>query len=122
MRMRMMRRLMGVLLLLSMLVTTALLVVQGRWQEAIPLHLCSVSALLAAVLSFKKSPAILDFLWYLGMAGRGACAHLSRAGVQCNAAALYGGICRDACADCRYSAYRLRDGRRTAPGELRRRS
>lgn len=89
-RMRMMRRLMGVLLLLSMLVTTALLVVQGRWQEAVPLHLCSVSALLAAVLSFKKSPAILDFLWYLGMAGRGACAHLSRAGVQCNAAALYG--------------------------------
>lgn len=69
MRMRMMRRLMGVLLLLSMLVTTALLVVQGRWQEAIPLHLCSVSALLAAVLSFKKSPAILDFLWYLGMPG-----------------------------------------------------
>ena len=69
MRMRMMRRLMGILLLLSMLVTTALLVVQGRWQEAIPLHLCSVSALLAAVLSFKKSPAILDFLWYLGMPG-----------------------------------------------------
>ncbi len=68
-RMRMMRRLMGVLLLLSMLVTTALLVVQGRWQEAVPLHLCSVSALLAAVLSFKKSPAILDFLWYLGMPG-----------------------------------------------------
>ena len=69
MQMRTMRRLMGVLLLLSMLVTTALLVVQGRWQEAIPLHLCSVSALLAAVLSFKKSPAILDFLWYLGMPG-----------------------------------------------------
>lgn len=69
MQMRMMRRLMGVLLLLSILVTTALLVVQGRWQEAIPLHLCSVSALLAAMLSFKKSPEILDFLWYLGMPG-----------------------------------------------------
>ena len=66
---RMMRRSMGVLLLLSMLVTTVLLVVQGRWREAVPLHLCSVSALLAAVLSFKKSPAILDFLWYLGMPG-----------------------------------------------------
>ena len=68
-RMRTMRRLMGVLLMLSMLVTTVLLVVHGRWQEAVPLHLCSVSALLAAVLSFKKSPAILDFLWYLGMPG-----------------------------------------------------
>lgn len=68
-RMRTMRRLMGVLLLLSILVTTVLLVAQGRWQEAVPLHLCSVSALLAAVLSFKKSPAILDFLWYLGMPG-----------------------------------------------------
>ena len=64
-----MRRAMGILLLLSMLVTTALLIAQGRWQEAIPLHLCSVSALLAAVLSLKKSPAILDFLWYLGMPG-----------------------------------------------------
>ena len=64
-----MRRAMGILLLLSMLVTTTLLVVQGRWQEAVPLHLCSVSALLAAVLSLKKSPAILDFLWYLGMPG-----------------------------------------------------
>ena len=66
MRTETMRRAMGILLMLSMLVTTALLVVQGRWQEAIPLHLCSVSALLAAVLSFKKSP---DFLWYLGMPG-----------------------------------------------------
>ena len=64
-----MRRLMGVLLMLSMLVTTALLVVQGRWQEAVPLHLCSVSALLAAVLAYKKSPEILVFLWYLGMPG-----------------------------------------------------
>ena len=63
------RRMMGVLLVLSMLVTTALLVVQGRGREALPLHLCSVSALLAVALAFRKSAMILDFLWYLGMPG-----------------------------------------------------
>ena len=68
-RMETMRRAMGILLLLSMLVTTALLIAQGRWREAIPLHLCSVSALLAAVLAFEKSAGSLDFLWYLGMPG-----------------------------------------------------
>ena len=82
-QMRMMRRLMGVLLLLSMLVTTGLPCARrarpgarGAARAKIILRSCSMNLtkktlafLLAAVLSFKKSPEILDFLWYLGMPG-----------------------------------------------------
>lgn len=59
----------GVLLSASLGVTLALLVWEGRWQEAIPLHLCSLSALAAIWLAFSSRQALLDFLWYLGMPG-----------------------------------------------------
>lgn len=63
------RRRMGVLLLCSMAGTTVMLAMQGRIREAIPLHLCSVSALAAAVLAFVPVRAIVDYLWLLGMPG-----------------------------------------------------
>jgi len=53
----------------SMAVTEGLLVWQGRWQEAIPLHLCSLSAIAAAALALHPGHELLDFLWYLGMPG-----------------------------------------------------
>ena len=37
----------GMLLCASLGVTLALLLMEGRWREAIPLHLCSLSALAA---------------------------------------------------------------------------
>lgn len=52
-----------------MAATAGMLAAQGRAQEALPLHLCSVSAMLAAWLSVRESQTALDFLWYLGMAG-----------------------------------------------------
>ena len=62
-------RAMGVLLLASMGVTLGLLLVQGRWREALPLHLCSVSALAASYLAFVPRVWLLDYLWYLGVPG-----------------------------------------------------
>lgn len=59
----------GMLLCASLGVTLALLVLEGRWREAIPLHLCSLSALAAVALAFSPRQALLDFLWYLGMPG-----------------------------------------------------
>lgn len=63
------RRRMGGMILCSMAGTTLILALQGRIYEAIPLHLCSVSALLAAVLAFASVPGAVDFLWLLGMPG-----------------------------------------------------
>jgi len=59
----------GGVLTLSMGTTVAILMMEGRGLEAIPLHLCSVSALLSLALVFLKSRSALDFLWYLGMPG-----------------------------------------------------
>ena len=59
----------GVLLGGSLSVTLLLLAMQGRWKEAIPLHLCSLSALSALLLAFFPRQALLNFLWYLGMPG-----------------------------------------------------
>lgn len=59
----------GVLLGLSVFVTLSLLLFEGRWQEAIPLHLCSLSALCAIALAFCPCREALGFLWYLGMPG-----------------------------------------------------
>ena len=59
----------GVLLGASLSVTVTLLVLEGRWREAIPLHLCSLSALAALSLAFSPRQFFLDFLWYLGMPG-----------------------------------------------------
>ncbi len=63
------RRICGAALAASMAATFGMLAAQGRWTEALPLHLCSVSALLAVYLSRRDSQSALDFLWYLGMAG-----------------------------------------------------
>ena len=63
------RRRMGVIMLVSMTATTVMLALQNRVAEAIPLHLCSVSAILAAVLAFVPVSAIVDYLWMLGMPG-----------------------------------------------------
>ena len=52
---KMWRRRMGGMILCSMACTTVMLAVQGRIREAIPLHLCSVSALAAAVLAFARA-------------------------------------------------------------------
>lgn len=59
----------GVLLCASLGVTLTLLLLEGRWQEAIPLHLCSLSALAAIGLAFSPRQALINFLWYLGMPG-----------------------------------------------------
>ncbi len=59
----------GLLLSASLGVTLTLLVLEGRWREAIPLHLCSVSACVSIVLAGARRPSPLDFLWYLGMPG-----------------------------------------------------
>ena len=64
------RRRMGVMILCSMAGTTLMLALQGRIREAVPLHLCSVSALAAAALAFSPAPFVVDFLWLLGMPGR----------------------------------------------------
>lgn len=67
-----MRRLLGALGLAhgaSLGVTLALLVMEGRWQEALPLHLCSVSALAAIALAFTPRQTLLDVLWYGGIPG-----------------------------------------------------
>ena len=53
----------------SMMTTVFLLMLQGRWQEAIPLHLCSLAALAAVILALRPRVYLLDFLWYLGMPG-----------------------------------------------------
>ena len=59
----------GLVLSGSLIATLLLLVLEGRWKEAIPLHLCSLSALAAIALAFAPRQAYLDFLWYLGMPG-----------------------------------------------------
>lgn len=62
-------RILGALLAASLTVTESVLLLEGRWQEAIPLHLCSLSALAALALCFVRRAWLLDFLWYLGMPG-----------------------------------------------------
>lgn len=63
------RRILGVILLVSLCTTLGLLIGEGRWREAIPLHLCSLSALAALILSVGPRTPLLDFLWYLGIPG-----------------------------------------------------
>ena len=62
-------RAMGALLLASLLTTEGLLLAEGREAEALPLHLCSLSALLALCSALCAQQAALDFLWYVGMPG-----------------------------------------------------
>ena len=63
------RRGMAAVLGVSMAATALLLMLEGRWREVIPLHLCSVSALCALGLALRPRAVLLDFLWYLGMPG-----------------------------------------------------
>lgn len=62
-------RVMGALLLVSLLTTESLLLAEGRVADALPLHLCSLSALLALGAAFHANQGSLDFLWYVGMPG-----------------------------------------------------
>jgi len=62
-------RMMFIMLVCSMAVTEGLLIMEGRWREAIPLHLCSISAIAAACLVCTGWQFLLNFLWYLGMPG-----------------------------------------------------
>ena len=62
-------RILFVMITASMALTEVLLLVQGRWREAIPLHLCSLSGIAAAVLAAYPRDELLDFLWYLGIPG-----------------------------------------------------
>lgn len=56
-------------LMLSMASTELLLLLQGRWREALPLHLCSLAAIASAVMAVRPMQRLLDFLWYLGIPG-----------------------------------------------------
>ena len=58
---------MGILLAVSVCVTEALIIAQMGIAHALPLHLCSLSALLALAVSVGADGFALDFLWYLGM-------------------------------------------------------
>lgn len=60
---------MRTMLVCAMMTTGVLLCLDGRAQEAIPLHLCSVSAFAALALTLGAGDGALDFLWYLGMPG-----------------------------------------------------
>lgn len=57
------------MMLACVLVTGTLLTLEGRSYEAIPLHLCSVAALVAMAVALGARGTALDFLWYLGMPG-----------------------------------------------------
>jgi len=63
------RKAMGYALAGSMCVTAALLLLEGRGWEILPLHLCSLSGMAAAALALSPREGMLDFLWYLGMPG-----------------------------------------------------
>ena len=60
---------MGTLLALSLCATMAMMAAQGRAREAIPLHLCGLSALAAVAVACGARGFALDFLWYLGLPG-----------------------------------------------------
>lgn len=59
----------GAALLASVLTTETLLLMEGRYAEALPLHLCGLSALAALAVCAGARGVLLDFLWYLGLPG-----------------------------------------------------
>lgn len=63
------RRVLFAVLAVSLMATLSLLILQGRWREAVPLHLCSVCALLSLFLALRPRAWTLDILFYLGMPG-----------------------------------------------------
>lgn len=56
-------------MLASVLATEVILSLQGRFAEAIPLHLCSIASGVALLVALGARGTALDFLWYLGMPG-----------------------------------------------------
>lgn len=62
-------RVLGATLAISLAVTMGVMAAQGRGREAIPLHLCGLSALSALAVAFGARGALLDFLWYIGLPG-----------------------------------------------------
>lgn len=111
---KMWRRRMGGMILCSMACTTVMLAVQGRIREAIPLHLCSVSALAAAVLAFMPVQPIVDYLWLLGMPGAILALVFPAPAVSPLADALHGLLHAYARADCAHWPERNGDGRMPA--------
>lgn len=63
------RALMAGVLGISLASTVLVLLLEGRGKEALPLHLCGLSALCAAALALRPRAFLLDVLWYLGMPG-----------------------------------------------------
>lgn len=53
----------------SLAATLLILTLEGRGREALPLHLCGLSALCAVFLALRPRTMLLDCLWYLGMPG-----------------------------------------------------
>ena len=68
-RARVMLLALRLLLAASMCTTQGILLAQGRWREALPLHLCSLAALCAVLQSLRGRQGLLDFLVYPGMPG-----------------------------------------------------
>ncbi|MFR5795371.1 MAG: hypothetical protein ACLUI3_07295 [Christensenellales bacterium] len=102
------RRRMGVMILCSMAGTTLMLALQGRIREAVPLHLCSVSALAAVALAFSRaSPWIFFGCWH---AGGGSGARVSP-GCQPLADGVHGLLCADTRAHRAHRPERAGDGR-----------
>jgi len=60
---------MAAALCVSLALTAAVLLLEGRWRDALPLHLCGLSALCAVGAALKPKAWLLDALWYLGMPG-----------------------------------------------------
>ena len=111
---KMWRRRMGGMILCSMACTTVMLAVQGRIREAIPLHLCSVSALAAAVLAFHARSTDCGLSVAARHAGCSSGARVSRARRQPLADALHGLLHAHARADCAHWPERNGDGRMPA--------
>lgn len=53
----------------SLITTLVLLALDGNIRDALPLHLCGLSALAALALGLGAGGIALNFLWYLGMPG-----------------------------------------------------
>ena len=60
---------MALTLCASLGLTGILLLLEGRGRDALPLHLCGLSALCAAAAAARPRAWMLDVLWYLGMPG-----------------------------------------------------
>ena len=103
-------------LLASMAATALLLALEGRWEEAIPLHLCSLSALCAAALALRPRQGMLDFLWYLGMPGAALALAFPAPAVSRHQALLTGSYLLTHALILLIPAFLMAAGMRPAPG------